>query len=189
MKRFVAFLLLSAFALPAAAADTYTIDPDHTSIVWRISHFGLSFPAGKFAGAEGRLVLDEARPQNSTLNVTVRPENILTGIPKLDEHLKSADFFDVAKFPVATFVSSRIETTGKDSAKVYGTLTLHGVSKPLMLDVKLNKIAYIEQFKRKKAGFSATAIIKRSDFGITYGLPDVGDEARLWISSEAWYAP
>lgn len=189
MRRFVAFLLLCAFAFPAEAADTYTIDPDHTSIVWRVSHFGLSFPAGKFAGAEGRLVLDEAHPQNSTLIVTVRPENILTGIPKLDTHLKSADFFDVANFPTATFVSNRIEMTGKDSAKVHGTLTLHGVSKPLILDVKLNRIAYIEQFKRKKAGFSATATIKRSDFGMSYGIPDVGDEARLWISSEAWYAP
>jgi polyisoprenoid-binding protein YceI len=189
MRRLVAFLLLSAFVLPARAADIYTLDPDHTSIVWRISHFGFSSPAGKFYAVEGKLTLDTAHPEKSALNVTVRPDSIITGVPKLDEHLKSKDFFDVANFPTATFVSNKIDQTGKNTAKVYGTLTMHGVSKPLALDATLNKIATIELFKRQKAGFSATTTIKRSDFGMTYGLPDIGDEVKMRIETEAWLTP
>lgn len=190
MKKLVAsLLLLFASGAPARAADIYVLDPDHTSIVFIVSHFGLSSPSGKFKGVEGRLVIDEERPQNSKLNVTVRPETVMTGVPKLDEHLRTKDFFDVALYPTATFASTRIELTGKTTAKVHGSFTLHGVTKPLTLDVKLNKIAYIEQFKRKKAGFSATTTIKRSEYGMGYGIPDVGDDVRVRIESEAWYTP
>lgn len=190
MKKIIASLLfVCVFHLPAQAADTYTLDPDHTGVAWRVSHFGLSSPSGKFFGVEGKLILDERRPQNSTLSITVKPENIITGVPKLDQHLKSKDFFNVAAFPTATFVSNKVEMTGKTTARVSGTFTLLGVSKPLTLDVTLNKIAYIEQFKRKKAGFSATTSIKRSDYGMGYGIPDVADEVRVRIKSEAWYTP
>jgi polyisoprenoid-binding protein YceI len=105
-------------------------------------------------------------------------------IPKLDEHLKGKDFFDVAQFPTATFVSDKITKTG-NNAKVQGMLTIHGVSKPVTLNVKLNKVGVNPMSKKKAAGFSATATIKRSDFGVGKYVPDVGDEVTLDIQAEA----
>ena len=102
----------------------------------------------------------------------------MTGLPKLNEHLLGDSFFDVAKFPTATFVSTKVDVTSKTTAKVTGDLTLHGVTKPVVLDVTLNKIG--ENMKKQKtAGFSATATIKRSDFGMTAYLPALGDEVKL----------
>lgn len=167
-----------------AAPETYSLDSSHTNIDWRINHFGFSNPSGKFTKATGTLVLDEARPENSTVNMTLAVSDIVTGIPKLDEHLLGKDFFDAAQFPKATFASSKVTLTGKDTAKVDGMLTVHGVSKPVVLDVKLNKIG-INMMKQKTAGFSATTTIKRSDFGMKAYLPDLGDEVTIHIESEA----
>lgn len=166
------------------AAETYALDTNHTNIVWSINHFGFSNPSGKFTKVEGQLVLDEANPANSKVSMTLSPANILTGIDKLDEHLKSKDFFDVEQFPNATFVSTKVALTGKDTAKVTGTLTLHGISKPVTLDVKLNKIG-VNMFNKKTAGFSAFTTIKRSDFGINTYLPALGDDVKISIESEA----
>ena len=181
-------LLISAlwlsFAPVAQAADTYTFDPSHTSVVWSINHFGFSNPSGKFASVTGSVTFDEAKPELSKVTVTIPIANLFTGIDKLDEHLKTKDFFDLAQFPTATFTSDKVEVTGKDTAKVTGTLTLHGVAKPVTLDVKLNKIG--ENMKKKKtAGFSITATLKRSDFGMDKYLPMLGDEVKLSIESEA----
>ena len=183
----LAFLLaafLMIFSGIARAADTYTLDTNHTNIVWYINHFGFSNPSGKFTKVEGTLVLDESNPSNSKVNVTLSPANIESGIDKLDEHLKGKDFFDVDQFPEATFVSTSVDVTGKDTAKVTGTLTLHGVSKPIVLDVKLNKIG-TNMMNKKTAGFSATTTIKRSDFGISAYLPALGDDVKVSIESEA----
>jgi len=185
------FASLTAFALSflwlqnAAAADTYTLDPSHTNITWHAEHFGFSKPNGKFPGVQGTLTLDEQKPENSKVNVTIQTASILTGIAKFDAHLKSADFFNVEKFPTATFVSDKVEPSGKDMAKVQGTLTLLGVAKPITLDVKLNKIGENPINKKKTAGFSATTTIKRSEFGMSYGTPGVGDEVVVTIESEA----
>lgn len=168
-----------------AAPETYTFDPMHTNITWHANHFGFSNPSGKFIQSEGTLVLDEEKPENSKVNVTIKPASVLTGVEKLDTHLKSKDFFDVEKFPAATFVSDKVEVTGKDTAKVYGTLTLLGVAKPAVLDVKLNKIGENPMDKAKTAGFSATTTVKRSEFGINYGLPGVSDDVKVDIEIEA----
>lgn len=176
-----AFLTVAA---PAFAADTYVLDSSHVNIDWRVSHFGFSSPSGKLPGATGTLVLDEAAPANSKLDVTIKPGDVVTGIPKLDEHLRSAEFFDVDKFPTATFVSTKVTPTGASTAKVEGNLTLHGVTKPVTLDVKLNKIGE-NMFKKKTAGFSATTTIKRTDFGITTYAPALGDDVALTIEAEA----
>jgi len=182
----LAFSALSlSFALSAQAADKYTFDPSHTSVTWQANHFGFSNPSGKFAGIDGTLTLDEQKPENSSLAVTIPTGNLLTGVTKFDEHLKSKDFFNVAAFPKANFVSKRVEIAGKDSAKVIGTLTLLGVSKDLVLNVKLNKIGESPVTKKRTAGFSATTTIKRSDFGINYALPGVADEVAISIEAEA----
>jgi len=187
MKTFTRALLFAAllpFAFAAQAADHYTLDPAHTSVGWEISHFGFSHPSGKFALIDGTLSLDAVHPENSTVSATIPIANLVTGIPKLDEHLKSKDFFDVATFPTATFASTKVDVQGNDSAIVHGTLTLHGVSKPVDLNVRLNKIGE-NMMKKPTAGFSATATIKRSDFGMKTYLPALGDEIKLTIESES----
>lgn len=167
-----------------AQADTYKLDPEHSYVLWHISHFGFSNPSGKWL-ADGTLVLDEAKPQNSSVNVTIHTADISTGIPELDNHLKKPLFFDVTKFPTATFVSDKVTTTGDHTAQVHGMLTLRGVSKPVTLDVTLNKIGVNPITDKKTAGFSAHTTLKRSDFGINTLLPGVGDEVKLDIESEA----
>jgi len=183
-KLTLSLLLASAMALPAHAAETYVLDPSHTAIQWNVDHFGFSKPSGKFMNVDGKVLLDEKEPANSSVEVTIPVAAGLSGVPKLDEHLQGPDFFDTAKFPTATFKSDKVELTGKDTAKVTGTLTLHGVSKPVVLDVKLNKLD-INMFKKKTAGFTATTTIKRSDFGIVTYLPALGDEVTIQIESEA----
>ncbi len=110
---------------------------------------------------------------------------MITGIPKLDEHMRGEDFFDTAKYPTATFVSDKVTVTGADTAKVQGMLTLHGVTKPVTLNVKLNKAAMSPITNKMTAGFTATAVIKRSDFGMNTYLPNLGDEVKLSIEVEA----
>ena len=178
----IAGLLLSVSA--AQASDTYAIDPNHTSVAWTINHFGFSHPWGKFSLITGSLDLDDQTPQNTKLFVTIPIANLYTGVEKLDEHLKSKTFFDMESFPTATFISTRVTPTGKDTATVDGTLTLHGVAKPMTLYVTLNKIGK-NMMGKQTAGFSATATIKRSDYGINAYLPDLGDEVKLFIESEA----
>lgn len=175
-------LLLAASA--HAAPETYTLDPTHTNIVWKANHLGFSNPSGKFVEATGQLVLDEAKPENSTVSVTIRPGSVLTGIPKFDEHLRSADFFESEKFPEAVFKSTKVDVTGEKTAKVYGELTLKGITKPVVLDVVLNQIAPNPMTGKKTAGFSATTTIKRSEFGITYAIPGVSDAVTIEIEVE-----
>ncbi|RDI48082.1 YceI family protein [Aquicella lusitana] len=187
-RSLVVFILSWCFMLSAhAAAETYIIDPKHSYVLWRISHFGFSEQTGKWM-AEGTLSLDEAKPQNSKVNVTINVNDVITGIPKLDEHLKKEDFFDTAKYPTATFVSNKIRLTGKDKAKIEGTLTLHGVSRPVVLDVNLRKVDVSPVTNKKTAGFSANAKLKRSDFGINAYLPGLGDEVKIDIEVEAYQA-
>lgn len=176
--------LVSGFALSAQAADTYTLDSSHTAVTWHVSHFGFSTPSGKFMSATGEVTLDEANPAASSLKVSIDVTQMNSGVPKLDEHLKTPDFFDVAKYPTATFVSKKVEVTGKDTAKVTGDFTLRGVTKPLTLDVKLNKIGE-NMMKLKTAGFTASTTIKRSDFGMTTYVPNLGDDIKIDIESEA----
>lgn len=172
----------------ARAAEKFTFDQSHTNIVWHASHFGFSNPSGRFGVTEGTLVLDEAAPEKSTVNVTIDVAGLNTGIPKFDEHLKSADFLDTAKFPTATFKSTKVDVTGKDTANVTGDLTLHGVTKPVTLEMKLNKIDMSPISNKKTAGFSGKIVLKRSEFGITQYVPNVSDEITIGIEAEAGLA-
>lgn len=183
---FTAFALLASVSSPAfAAPEVYTLDPTHTNVVWHAGHLGFSTPSGKFADVKGTVTLDEEKPEQSSLDVTISTPSVLTGIPKFDEHLKSKDFFSAEQFPSAVFKSDKVVPGEGQTAQVHGTLTLLGVSKPLILDVKLNKIGPNPFNQKKTAGFSATTIIKRSDFGMVYGLPNVADEVKITIEAEA----
>lgn len=189
MKRFflhsLTALVLSMPVVSAHAAETYQFDPNHTNILWHANHFGFSSPTGRFGIDDGSVTIDEANPAKSSVDVTIDTNDLTTGIPKFDAHLKSKDFLDAEKFPTATFKSTKVDVTGKDTAKVTGDLTLHGVTRPVVLDVKLNKIGDHPMTKKKSVGFTATTTIKRSDFGITMYVPNVSDEVKLDIESEA----
>lgn len=180
----LSFAPLSAYAAP----ETYAFDTNHTSVIWKAEHMGFSYPHGIFSNIEGTLVLDEADLSKSTIDATIPVSKIATGIPKFDEHLKSKDFFNTEKFPTAKFVSTKVEKTGDKTAKVTGDLTLLGVTKPVTLDVTLNKQGEHPMMKKKAVGFSATTTIKRSDFGLSYGIPNVADEIPLLIEAEAQIA-
>ena len=177
------FLLPASFSLQAAP-ETWTLDPQHTYILWKIEHLGFSTQAGKFY-VNGTVTLDQQKPQNSKVNATIKIADIVTGIPELDKHLQGQLFFDDAKFPTATFVSDKVNVISKTSAKVHGILTLHGVSKPLVLDVTMNKVGKNPISDKLTTGFTATTSLKRSDFGMTTLLPDVGDLVKIEIGAEA----
>lgn len=179
------FILLLPLTYAVAATETYTLDPQHSYVLWHVDHFGFSKPSGKWM-AEGTLALDQTKPQNSKVNVTIHVANIITGIPELDDHLKGKLFFDTAQFPTATFVSDKIDVTGKKTAKVHGVLTVHGVSKPVTLNVTLNKIGESPITNKMTAGFDATTQIKRSDFGINTLLPGVSDNVKIDLEVEAY---
>ncbi len=164
--------------------QNYSIDPHHTYVLWFINHMGFSTQVGKFP-VSGNLVVDETTPNNSKVNVSIDVSQPVTGIPKLDEHLKGKEFFDVAQFPKATFVSDKMDLTNGKTGTMSGTLTLHGVSKPVTLSVVINNVGISPITQQKTIGFTATTLIKRSDFGINAYLPGLGDSVRLVIGGEA----
>jgi len=178
-------LVTASFASAAFAAPvTYQIDPTHTEVVFSWSHFGFSNPTAKFQSSTGTLVLDEDNPAASSVEVTFAIDSLNTGVPALDTHLKTADFFDAATYPTASFKSTKVEVTGADTARVTGDLTIKGVTKPLTLDVRLNKLG-ANMKQQPTAGFSATGELKRSDFNTGAYVPAVSDEITLKITVEA----
>lgn len=174
-----------AFALPLSAQPVeYTIDPMHTFVLWHINHFDFSNPSGKWY-AEGTLSYDKDKIENSKVNIKINVADMVTGIKKLDEHLKGKEFFDVAQFPTATFVSDKVEAIDSKTAKVSGKLTVRGVSKPVILEVKLNKQGMSPVSNKETIGFSAHTEVKRSDFDMKAFLPGLGDNVKLDIEVEA----
>jgi polyisoprenoid-binding protein YceI len=186
---FKRILLASALAAAAFGASAegvaYKIDPSHTVVLASWSHFGYSNPSANFGQASGTIVYDEAAPEQSTVEVTLPMSGIDSFVPKLDEHLKSPDFFDAEKYPVATFKSTSVRALGAGRLEVTGNLDLHGIGKPVVLDVKLNKLAPHPMGKTPTIGFDASATIKRTEFGIDKYVPMVRDEIALRITTEA----
>ena len=181
-------LALAASLVLAAAplyATTYTIEPDYTQAVFRWSHLGFSNPAAQLSQGQGTLEFDPANPTRAAVNVTIALSSLNTGVPALDEHLRSEDFFEVAKFPTARFRSTKVEQgAGKDRLKVTGELNLHGITRPVTLDVTVLKIGANPRTQLPTVGFEATTTLKRSDFGLGAFVPQVSDEIKLQISSQ-----
>lgn len=184
--RYVALAgLLAAAGAAQAAPVTYKLDPGHTMVLFSWNHFGFSNPSANLGQVDGTLVYDETKPADSTVEATLPLSGLDTFVPKLDEHLKSADFLDAAKYPNVTFKSTKVTAAGKGKLKVTGDLTVHGVTKPVTLDVTLNKVGPHPMMKVQTVGFDATATIKRSDFGVGAYVPNVSDEIKIRITTEA----
>ncbi|RDI97000.1 polyisoprenoid-binding protein [Dyella solisilvae] len=177
--------LLGAAVTAQAAPVTYTMDPGHTYVLFSWNHFGYSNPTASLSLGEGTIVFDDKDPSKSSVNVTLPLANLDTHVSKLDEHLKKADFFDAEKYPDITFKSTKVEAAGGNKFKVTGDLTVHGVTKPVVLDATLNKSGLHPMMKVPAVGFDATAMIKRSDFGVGAYVPNVSDEIQVHITTEA----
>ena len=185
-KRTVLIIALGlASAASFAKAVPYDIDGNHTQVNFSYNHFGFSNITDRFMQVTGEFKLDTADLTRSSINVSIPIDGLSTGVTKLDEHLKSADFFDAAKFPTATFKSTKVEAAGDNKLKVSGDLTIHGVTRPVLLDVTVNKIGEHPMTKVASAGFDASVTVKRSDFGMGNYVPAVSDEVNLRITLEA----
>jgi polyisoprenoid-binding protein YceI len=182
-------VLLSAALLLAASpafaeTKTYTLDSSHAHVQYAVDHLGFSTSRGVFREVTGTLQLDADKPETAKLNVSIPVASFDSFDAKRDEHMKSADFLDAAKFPTMTFTSTKVQKTGPKTANVTGDLTLHGVTKPVVLKVTLHKIGDHPMMKKPWAGFSATGTIKRSEFGISQGVPFVSDAVQLTLDAE-----
>lgn len=165
-------------------AGTYKLDASHGKITYKINHLGFSTYVGQFTGVDATLTLDPANPSASTLTASVPISGHDDTSPGLKTHLQTPDFFDAAQFPTATFVAKTITVDSDDAteADVVGDLTLHGVTKPVTLEVKFNQAGAMRGAYR--VGFDGETTIKRSEFGMSYGLPAIGDEVELHIEGE-----
>lgn len=166
-------------------AGTYKLDPDHGKITWSVDHLGFSTYVGQFVNVQADLVLDPANPAASRLTATIPLTEVDSNSDGLDAHLQTADFFDTANHPVATFVSRSVTVDADDpsEATVVGDLTLRGVTRPVTMAVEFNQ-AGPSMGGAYRAGFDGEATIKRSDFGIDYALPVLGDAVTLQIEGE-----
>lgn len=169
-------------------SGTYTLDPTHTDVLVEWTHFGFSKPSAHFGITEGKLVYDADDASKSSVEVSIPVTAIDTFVPKLDEHLKGADFFDAGKFPTATFKSTAVAAAGTNKLTVTGDLTVKGITKPVTLDVTLNGAGEHPMAKKQAIGFSATGTIKRTDFGVGAYAPNVSDDVQLRITTEGTLA-
>ena len=169
---------------PAGGAETYTIDPVHSNTWFRIRHLNISNFYGRFNETEGTIAINDADPAACSLDARVKVASVDTHNADRDQHLKSAEFFEVEKYPLIAFKSTAFRKVGEQMYEVKGDLTLHGVTRPLA--VKLERTGSGPGMKGEyRAGFETTFEIKRSDFGMTQLLGGVGDDVRLIVSVEA----
>jgi len=196
MKRLALSILilasLPAFALDkpatAAATQTYNIDAGHTVVTFGWNHFGFSNPSARLEKIDGALQLNQADITKSSINVTMPLDGLHTGVEKLDAHLKTDEFLDAAKYPTITFKSTKVEKVGAEGLKITGDLTVHGVTKSVTLNGKINKIGDNPMMKVASAGFDADVVLKRSDFGVTKYVPAVSDEIPVHITLDSHLA-
>ena len=185
LRRLLLTSLLAASAPVFAAPQTFTIDPTHTQVSFTYNHFGFSNPSGRLEDIKGAVVIDQADWGKSSVNVDMPLSGLHTGVPKLDEHLKTPDFFDAAKFPDVTFKSTKVTKTGADTLDIAGDLTAHGVTRPVTLHAHINKIGENKMIGTQSAGFDADTTLKRSDFGMGKYVPMVSDKVHVHITLSA----
>ena len=195
MKNWICKMTLAAAIAVATAAaahaDTWQLDPAHTNVQFTVRHLMISNVKGEFEKTTGTITTDGTNPSSVQIEATIDVSSLNTRVAKRDEHLKSPDFFDVAKYPTMTFKSTKVETAGEGKWKVTGDLTLHGVTKPVVLDVDGPTPVIKDPFGMSRVGASATTEINRGDYGLVWnkaleaGGVMVGDEVKISIDVEA----
>jgi polyisoprenoid-binding protein YceI len=163
-------------ATPQPPAGTYAIDPAHTSVTFKVSHLGFSHYTARFSKVDGTLKFDPAHPAAMSVTATIDPMSLELNTPPkgFHEQLMGKGWFEAAQFPKITFKSTKVEVTGPNAARVTGDFTLHGVTKPVVLDVTYNGGWPANAYDGDRAGFSAHTVLKRSAFGISQGVPAPG---------------
>lgn len=187
MKRIPLAAALLTFAAPLmfAQSTTWKIDPAHSEVDFVVRHMSVSNVHGQFGGVMGTIIRNTSDLSKSSVSVTIDAASVDTGVGPRDTDLKSSNFFDVAQFPTATFQSTRVSGTATHM-KVEGNLTLHGVTRPVELDVDGSSPTVPGMDHKPHSGYSATATINRKDFGVGPKYPDsvVGDQIKLTIDLE-----
>ncbi len=182
----LAFALASSVTL--AAPVDYKIDPTHTATVFSWNHFGFSTPSANFTDIQGVIKVDNAKPANSSVEVTIPLSSVNTNVAALDKEFQEEAWFNAAKYPNITFKSTKVETKDKKHFKITGDLTVKGITKPVVLDAVLNKQGEHPMAKVPAIGFNATTSFDRSAFGIGNYVPNVGDKITVNITTEATVA-
>ena len=175
----------SIATISVAKPVDYTIDPTHTATVFNWNHFGFSTPSANFTDIQGVIKVDNAKPANSSVEVTIPLSSVNTNVPVLDKEFQEEAWFNAAKYPNITFKSTKVETKDKKHFKITGDLTVKGVTKPVVLDAVLNKQGEHPMAKVPAIGFNATTSFNRSAFGIGNYVPNVGDKITVNITTEA----
>jgi polyisoprenoid-binding protein YceI len=186
MKRHLLFIV-TLFSIPFSsllAADTYTLDPGHTFPRWTVSHFGFSTHHGQFNKTSGKLVLD-AKAGTGSVEVSVDTASVATGDPALEKHLRTADFFNVEKFPTLAFKSKSMKFEGGKPVSASGDFTMLGITKPITFRIAQVKCAMHPIAKKEACGAEVSGTVKRSEFGMKYGIPGLSDDISLTIQVEA----
>jgi polyisoprenoid-binding protein YceI len=191
MKRFISIVTLLCLTLPfSALASTWTLDPDHSAAQFKVRHLMISNVKGSFEKINGQLMLDDKDITKSRVDVTIDMASVNTNIKKRDDHLRGPDFFDTAKFPSMTFVSTKVEKDGADKLKVTGNLTIKGVTRPVVLHVDGLTPEIKDPWGNIRRGASATTAINRKDFGVNWhkkldtGVVVVGDDIAIQLDVE-----
>lgn len=188
MKKIVALIVMGMFANVGHAAD-YAIDPSHSSVGFKVKHLAISSVPGKFGEFKGTFSFDPKNIDASKADAQISVGSINTGEAKRDDHLKSADFLDAAKFQTIAFKTTRVEKVSADQFKAHGDLTLHGVTRPVILDVTYGGSA-VDPWGKERAAFLATTKINRKEFGLTWnkvletGGLVVGDDVQITLEVE-----
>ena len=164
-------------------AGTYAIEPSHTQVVFSVNHFGFTTYFGNFSDVSGSLSVVPKNPSAMSVSVSVPVSSVSTTSPKLTDALKAVDWLDAAHYPAMIFRSTSVTPTGKTSADIAGTLTLHGVTKPLVLHATFNGAGVNILDQKQTVGFQLTGTVKRSEFGVAKYVPLVSDEVQLIISA------
>ena len=187
----VASLLVGAGLSQPSRAETvaYTVDTVHSRVTFYVNHLGFSNSVGEFHLADATLNVDVNDWSRSSIEARLPVESLNLGDLKWQTHILSADFLEAAKYPEIRFASTRVESTGSGRGKLYGNLTIHGVTKPVVLDLRLNKAGEHPMRKTPAVGFTATTVVKRSEFGVAAYVPAGADELDVRIEIEAYVPP
>ncbi|CAA9889898.1 conserved exported hypothetical protein [Candidatus Methylobacter favarea] len=183
-KSILAGIIACLESFSAVAADSYTVDPRHTFPGFEINHLGFSIQRGRFDHTSGKVALD-SKTGTGKVDVVIDAASISTGLPELEKHLRSDEFFDVARYPKITFSSGKLSFNNEQLVAVDGNLTLHGITRPVHLTVDhfhcgMNLIAM-----KNTCGANAVTTIKRTDFGVSKYAPALADEVKIIIQIEA----